>query len=155
MTYVKGDGGNEGCFLCQKLKEDGKDEENYVLFRTKLAYVIMNIFPYSNGHLMISPCRHTGDFLDLTEEERNELMRLTQMSIGFLGEAMSPHGYNVGINLGKAAGAGLDDHLHVHIVPRWGGDTNFMPVLADVKLIPDHLDSTYQDLKVLFQKVGS
>ena len=147
--------GNDGCFLCQKLKEDKKDEENYVLCRTNLAFVIMNVFPYSNGHLMISPHRHTGDFLDLTEEEGNELMRLAKMSIGFLGEAMGPHGYNVGINLGKAAGAGLEDHLHLHVVPRWTGDTNFMPVLADVKLIPDHLDSTYHILKVLFQKAES
>jgi ATP adenylyltransferase len=155
MTYVKRKIRKDGCFLCQKLKEDKKDEENYVLCRTNLAFVIMNVFPYSNGHLMISPHRHTGDFLDLTEEERNELMRLTQMSIGFLSEAMGAHGYNVGINLGKAAGAGLEEHLHVHVVPRWTGDTNFMPVLADVKLIPDHLDSTYHILKVLFQKVGS
>ena len=152
MTYVKGDDVEEGCFLCRTLNEDGKDEENYVLCRTALVFVIMNLFPYSNGHLMVSPRRHIGEFLELTEEERNELMRLIQLSVGFLSEAMGPHGYNIGINLGQAAGAGVAEHLHVHIVPRWTGDTNFMPILADVKLIPDHLDSTFRRLKVLFDK---
>ncbi|MEE8110662.1 MAG: HIT domain-containing protein [bacterium] len=155
MAYIKGEDSEEGCFFCRKLAEDDKDADNYVLHRSELAFVIMNVFPYSNGHLMISPRRHTGDFLDLSEEEAAELMRLTRRCIQVLGETLQPHGFNVGLNLGEAAGAGISDHLHVHLVPRWKGDTNFMPVLADVKVIPDHLTHTYQLLKGSFAKGGN
>ncbi len=154
MTYIKGENSEDGCFLCRKLAEETQDAENYVLIRTELAFVIMNVFPYSNGHMMVSPRRHTGDFLGLTDEESAELTGLTQRCIRVLEETLSPHGYNVGLNLGEAAGAGVADHLHVHIVPRWTSDTNFMPVLADVKLIPDHLSNTYRMLRESFERAG-
>lgn len=153
MAYVKGEGSEGGCFFCRKMAEEDRDAENYVLCRSELAFVIMNVFPYSNGHIMVSPRRHTGDFFDLSDREMVELMRLTRSCTRILQETLEPHGFNLGLNLGEAAGAGVTDHLHVHIVPRWKGDTNFMPVLADVKVIPDHLSSTYQMLKRSFEKV--
>ena len=154
MAYVKEHDSEDGCFLCCNLAEESQDAENYILTRSALAFVIMNLFPYSNGHLMVSPRRHTGDFTALTEAESAELTRLTQECIRVLGGTLKPHGYNVGLNLGEAAGAGVADHLHIHIVPRWTSDTNFMPVLADVKLIPDHLTNTYRMLKESFEKAA-
>ncbi|MFQ5691718.1 MAG: HIT domain-containing protein [Nitrospinota bacterium] len=154
MTYVSGEDSEEGCFFCRKLAEEGRDFENRVLYRSDLAFVIMNAFPYSNGHLMVSPRRHTGDFLGLDGDETAELMSLTQRCVRVLNDALHPHGFNIGLNLGEAAGAGVADHLHLHIVPRWKADTNFMPVLADVKVIPDHLSNTYELLKRSFEKDG-
>lgn len=154
MAYVKEHDFEDGCFLCRDLADGSQDAENYVLIRSALAFVIMNVFPYSNGHLMVSPRRHTGDFTGLTEAESAELTRLTQQCIRVLDETLKPHGYNVGLNLGEAAGAGVADHLHIHVVPRWANDTNFMPVLADVKLIPEHLTDTYRVLRESFERAG-
>jgi ATP adenylyltransferase len=155
MAYIKGENYEDGCFFCRKLAEEDRDAENYLLHRSELAFVIMNIFPYSNGHVMVSPRRHTGNLLDLQESETTELMRLTQRSVQVLEDTLKPHGFNVGLNMGEAAGAGVAEHLHIHIVPRWSGDTNFMPVLAEVKVIPDHLRHTYQTLKQSFEKDDS
>lgn len=154
MAYVKGEDSEDGCFFCRKLAEEDRDAENYVLHRSERAFVIMNVFPYSNGHLLVSPRRHTGDFLDLNPEEMADLLALTRRCMRVLSETLVPHGFNVGLNLGEAAGAGVADHLHVHIVPRWKGDTNFMPVLADVKVIPEHLRHTYDLLKGIFDRDG-
>jgi ATP adenylyltransferase len=136
----------EGCFLCQKPGEQ-RDAENYVLERGSTCFVILNAYPYNNGHLLISPYRHTGDFGVLTTEELNELMSLTQRWVQRLQERMRPEGFNIGFNVGKAAGAGVAEHLHQHIVPRWSGDTNFMSTVSDMRVINQSLDELYALLK--------
>ena len=141
----------EGCIFCV-FPGEGNDRENRILHRGKRAFVIMNAFPYSNGHLLIAPYRHIADLAELTDEESLEIMQLTQMSIRALAEALGPDGTNIGINQGTAAGAGIADHIHVHVVPRWNGDTNFMPVFADVKVIPEALEATYDKLKPIFDR---
>jgi len=108
---------------------------------------MMNTYPYVNGHLMIIPQRHVGNLEELTQEERKEIFDLVEASIRSLKEAMHPDGFNIGANLGKAAGAGIEDHFHVHVIPRWEGDTNFMPVLADTKVMPEHLETTFAKIR--------
>ena len=141
----------EGCIFCDLPAEDrGHDRDNLILHRGKLSFVIMNRFPYNNGHLMVVPYQHTGSLERLSAEERLELMDLVARSVAVLQRAFSPHGFNIGMNLGRTAGAGIDEHLHFHIVPRWNGDTNFMPVLADTKVISAGLMETYDRLKEFF-----
>jgi ATP adenylyltransferase len=135
----------EGCILCDKPKQD-TDEQNYILYRGKLNFVMLNAYPYNPGHLLIAPYRHAGGLTELNEAERNEHYKLVSRGIEVLKEVYKPAGYNVGSNLGKVAGAGIDDHFHSHIVPRWQGDNNFVPVLADVRFIPQALQDTYKDL---------
>lgn len=113
----------------------------------------MNNYPYNPGHVMIAPYRHVGRWEDLTDDELLEIMRLSQLMIKALRRAMNPDGFNMGVNLGRVAGAGIDDHVHLHIVPRWNGDTNFMPVLADVKVIPQAIEESYDELKKALKKV--
>lgn len=134
------------CIFCDfpKLKED---EKYLILRREKFCFVIMNAFPYNCGHLMVVPFRHTADITQLTFEETSEMTTLTQTAVSTLKSLMSPDGFNIGINLGKAAGAGIDQHLHMHIVPRWNGDTNFMPVIGNVKVVSESLTSTWKRLK--------
>ena len=134
----------EGCIFCEKPKER-KDRENLILYRGESGYIILNRYPYSNGHVMALPYRHTKDLSELNDVERLELMDLTIKCVEIL-KVMTPDGFNIGMNLGRAAGAGIDDHLHFHVVPRWKGDTNFMPVLGDVKVMPEYLDETYLKL---------
>ncbi len=136
----------EGCIFCMKPAEQ-KDEENFLLYRGKKVFVLMNIYPYNNGHLMVAPYRHTGDINELDSDELLEMMEVVQKCIRILKEKMHPDGFNIGINLGRVAGAGFENHLHIHIVPRWNGDTNFMPVLADTKVIPISLKEAYNLLK--------
>jgi ATP adenylyltransferase len=112
---------------------------------------MLNKYPYNNGHLMIAPKRHVGFFEDLNPEEMNDLMAAIQRCIVLLKKVLSPHGFNIGANVGKVAGAGVDDHLHFHIVPRWEGDTNYMPVLADTRVMPEHLHETYERLSQVFK----
>ena len=134
-----------GCILCDKPKQQ-KDAENYILYRGKLNFIMLNAYPYNPGHLMVVPFRHAAGLIDLTEKERNEHYALVCRGIEVLARAFNPAGYNIGSNLGKVAGAGIDDHFHSHIVPRWNGDTNFVPVLSDVRIVPQALQDTYQDL---------
>jgi len=136
------------CVFCQTLKED-LDEKNLILFRGERAFVIMNRYPYNNGHLMVAPKRHITDFEALNEEEGKEFLALLKRSLSALKSTFRPEGFNVGINLGVAGGAGFA-HLHLHIVPRWKGDTNFMPVLAETKVVPQHLRETYERLRPVF-----
>lgn len=124
----------------------GDDKARLVLHRGGHGFIILNRYPYNSGHLMVVPYRHVGRLEDLTREESMELMVLAGLSVRALAVAMAPDGYNVGMNLGRAAGAGIDEHLHMHVVPRWRGDTNFMPVLGDVKVLPEHLEATYDRL---------
>lgn len=139
----------QGCFLCEKPKEND-DAKNYILYRGKQSFVLMNSFPYNAGHLMVAPYRHLANLEDLTDEERNELFASVSRSVVVLKQVFKPEAFNIGINIGKVAGAGVADHIHVHIVPRWNGDTNFMPVMADVKVINEALAETYAKLKDKF-----
>ena len=141
IKYIRGEKENE-CFLCRMLAETA-DRENLILFRGTTCSVVMNRFPYTSGHLMVCPNRHIAEFADLTEEEDLEMSRLIRMAIDALRAVMQPEGFNIGTNLGAAAGAGLKDHLHRHIVPRWVGDTNFMAVIGDTHVVPEALSATY------------
>jgi len=138
------------CIFCSKPCED-RDTENFILYRSPLAFVILNAYPYNNGHLMVVPYSHRATLSDLRDEELAELMLLTRLCVEVLDEAVRPDGYNIGVNLGMAAGAGIADHLHVHVVPRWHGDTNFMASVADVKVVPQSLPATYKSLRPVFE----
>jgi ATP adenylyltransferase len=138
--------GVEGCILCDKPKENN-DEENYILYRGEKNFIILNSYPYNPGHLMVAPYRHVASLEELTKEEIHEHFEIVSRSVKVLGRVFKPSGFNVGINLGKVAGAGIDDHIHTHIVPRWQGDTNFMPVVSDVRIVPEALAETYDKLK--------
>jgi len=136
----------DGCFLCAAWASDD-DTGNLVLERRQHCFSIFNRFPYNNGHLLVAPKAHKGELAGLEEEELIDLVRLTRDTQQLLARAMAPHGFNIGINLGTCAGAGVPGHLHVHIVPRWNGDTNFMPVTAATKIIVQSLEALYQTLR--------
>jgi ATP adenylyltransferase len=138
-----------GCVFCDA--RDGDDGEKLVVHRGVTAFVLLNKFPYASGHLMIAPGRHVGSLGELTDAEALELHRLAAAGVDALAAAYGPHGYNLGWNLGRVAGAGVVDHVHLHVVPRWSGDTNFMPVLADVKVLPEHLSETRDRLAALWR----
>ena len=152
MAYIDAPKKVEGCVFCHKL-ETADDREQLVLYRGRHCFIIMNLFPYNNGHLMVAPYRHTADLVGLTAEEQEEMMRLTRHGVRLLKEAFRPEGFNLGMNLGRTAGAGVEDHLHMHIVPRWNGDTNFMPVLAETKVLPDALFSSYDKLAAVLSRL--
>jgi ATP adenylyltransferase len=149
IEYITGEK-EAGCIFCNRLAED-TDRTNLILVRAKHAFVMMNRYPYNNGHLMVAPIRHLGDFAGLTGDEIAEIFALVQRFIAVFEKTMRPHGFNIGLNLGRCAGAGVADHLHVHVVPRWDGDTNFMPVLGEVKVISEHIMSTYDKLLETYQ----
>jgi ATP adenylyltransferase len=144
LEYIEQADEQDGCIFCRAA--EGDDETGLVVHRGAAALVVLNKFPYASGHLMVAPYRHVGDFAELSDDEVVELHRLTSQGMGALAELYSPQGYNVGWNLGRIAGAGVTDHVHSHLVPRWVGDTNFMPVLADVKVMPEHLAETRRRL---------
>lgn len=144
MEYIGGERDN-GCVFCEKAAS-AEDEQNLVLLRGEKTFVIMNLYPYNNGHLLIIPKRHVGEMEELTEEEMMELFQMTRKMVRVL-RIFKPQGFNVGINIGMAAGAGIPGHFHIHIVPRWLGDTNFMPVFGDVRVISESLEGTYKKLK--------
>jgi ATP adenylyltransferase len=145
--------GDDGCIFCD-LPAAGRDQDeaNHLLARGQLSFVLLNAFPYNPGHLMAAPYRHVGDFEALTAEELAELMAFAGRAIRALREASGPHGFNLGMNLGQVAGAGIADHLHLHLVPRWGGDTNFMPVVGQTKVLPELLAETDRRLRRLFSE---
>ncbi|MBI4550709.1 MAG: HIT domain-containing protein [Candidatus Latescibacteria bacterium] len=144
--YIAGGTKEAGCIFCTKPQQDN-DAETYILHRGTVCFVIMNLYPYNNGHLMIVPYRHVADVDMLTAEESAGMMSVLQTWLRVLKQAMAPHGFNVGMNLGRVAGAGIEEHLHIHVVPRWNGDTNFMPVVGETKVISEGLDQTYRKLK--------
>ena len=147
MEYIdSGDRKVDSCIFCVKASED-RDAENYVLYRSAFCFVMMNLYPYNNGHLMVAPYQHMPDIEALSPDVLADIMTTTQRCLSALRGAMAPHGFNMGINQGAVAGAGITDHVHMHIVPRWNGDTNFMPVLADVKVMPQHLTKTYKSIR--------
>jgi ATP adenylyltransferase len=145
LEYIKSADEESGCLFCAAAA-GGDDAERLVVHRGSHAIVLLNKFPYSSGHFMVAPVRHVGEYGELTDDEVLELHRLASAGIGALAELYAPQGYNLGWNLGRIAGAGIVDHVHLHVVPRWAGDTNFMPVLADVKVLPEHLDETRKKL---------
>jgi ATP adenylyltransferase len=144
MEYIESSDDENGCVFC--LAAAGDDAERLVVHRGSHAIALLNRFPYASGHLMVAPVRHTGDYGELTDDEALELHRLASAGMGALAQVYSAQGYNVGLNLGRVAGAGIVGHVHLHVVPRWAGDTNFMPVLADVKVLPEYLQDARRKL---------
>jgi ATP adenylyltransferase len=153
MAYVGGERTHEGCVLCAI--GDGDDDGNRVVEQAELTFTVLNLFPYSSGHVMVVPRRHLADLTDLDDLEGAALFAGAQRAMRALRDALNPDGFNVGLNSGAAAGAGLADHVHLHVVPRWSGDTNFMPVLADVKVIPEHMEQTAKTLREAYARLGS
>lgn len=134
-----------GCFFCRKSQETA-DAANHLLIRDRTCFALLNTYPYNPGHLMVAPYKHTPTLDDLAEGELADLMLLTRRCQQLLNRVLKPDGFNIGLNCGKVAGAGVEDHLHIHIVPRWQGDTNYMPVLSDVRVVPQALDELYSEL---------
>jgi ATP adenylyltransferase len=151
LSYVTRTGGEAGCVFCEAL---AGEEASLVVFRGSACYVILNKFPYNNGHLMVVPNRHVASLKDATFDELCEIMELARRAEIALGEAFAPHGLNMGLNLGKPAGAGILDHLHLHVVPRWNGDTNFMTVVGETRVLPEELCVTAEKLRPIFESLN-
>ena len=149
LPYVKDARKDTDCIFCTKPAE-GNDEETFIVHRSARCYVILNTFPYTNGHLMVAPFRHVGRLQDLDGETLAEIMRLAARATAILDDAYGPEGYNIGFNQGRIAGAGFDSHIHMHVVPRWAGDTNYMPVIADTRVMPQSLEQSYEMLRGAF-----
>lgn len=149
-TYVTDATGDDaGCIFCAALEADD-DERMGLLHRSDGCFVLLNAYPYNSGHVMVAPTAHVAELAELPRDVRHDLVDLVSETIEALRAAMDPHGFNVGVNLGRVAGAGVPGHVHVHVVPRWGGDTNFMPVVGETKVLPEDLDQTYRKLKFAF-----
>ncbi len=149
-----GGAGVEECFLCAAAASPEDDERHLVVLRAEHGFVILNRFPYNSGHLMVAPYAHLGDLVQLPPEAGHALFDLIQRAVAALREEYQPDGFNIGMNLGRPAGAGLPDHLHLHVVPRWSGDTNFMPIVAQTKVLPEALDQTWTRLRRRFAGPG-
>jgi len=148
--YVSTVSPGDACIFCAKARED-RDEENLILHRGRLNYALLNLFPYTTGHLMITPYRHVAQLEDLTEEEAAELMQLTRLAVRCLREVYRPQGFNLGMNLGECAGAGIAGHLHMHVLPRWTGDANFMTTVGETRVMPEDLRETWRKLAAAFR----
>lgn len=144
---------SDACVFCEAPKLSLEDDNSLIVYKNELCYVMLNLYPYNSGHLLIIPYRHQSDMGTLSADEMNEMMKMVQLSIKALDIAMKPHGYNFGANLGKAAGAGIDSHLHFHVVPRWSGDINFMPSIGEVKIISQDLLATKKNLINAFEQL--
>ena len=154
LEYVKdaSKDNEDECIFCAKLGDGDKhDEENLIVHRAERCFVILNKYPYTNGHLMVAPYEHVASLPALDDETVAEMMSLSKQAMRILEATYSPHGYNVGFNQGRVAGAGVEHHIHMHVVPRWGGDTNFMPVLADTRVMPQTLEQSYKALAGAFE----
>lgn len=147
MKYIRELSSKGGCFLCDYRETPDKDVENLVLWRTPLCMVVFNRFPYNNGHLLIAPFRHIADMTQANDEELLEMSKLIRDCQAVLKAAVAPHGFNVGMNFGRCHGAGLPDHMHIHVVPRWDGDTNYMHIISDTDVISQGLGELYRDLQ--------
>ncbi len=153
MKYIQKNKDVEGCIFCLAAASH-RDFDNLVFFRGEHAFMILNRYPYTSGHVMCVPYAHQAHLQDLTPETRSEIMELTTKAIQVLQSVYHPEGFNVGLNLGEMAGAGIEQHLHMHIVPRWGGDTNFMSAIGETRVLPETLDQTYQRVKRTWEKFG-
>jgi ATP adenylyltransferase len=149
LEYVQSADEQEGCVFCRAA--EGDDEEQLVVHRGERAFVLLNTFPYASGHLMVAPYRHGTGFAELDDAEALEVHQLASQGLAALGSVYGPEGYNLGWNIGRVAGAGIPGHAHLHVVPRWAGDTSFMPVLADVRVLPEHLVETRRKLADAWQ----
>ena len=148
IKYIQGLGDkNSECFICHDLKNAQEDEQNFVLWRTGLSIVVLNQFPYNNGHLLIAPNRHIGELEQLNDNELLELTKLIRESQKLLSLVLKPQGFNIGMNFGRCAGAGLPEHLHIHVVPRWSGDANFMNICGDTKVVSQSMIELLSQLK--------
>ncbi len=145
---------DDGCFICRYWEEPENDRQNHVVWRGNRVFVIMNRFPYTNGHLLIAPSRHVGEMQAIGEDDLMEMTRVTRDSVRLLEETLHPQGFNIGTNLGRCAGAGVPGHLHTHVVPRWSGDTNYMAVIGDVRVVPQSLDGLHDQLTANAVKLG-
>lgn len=154
MAYIEAPKPKGGCVFCDA-PAAGEDEKRLILHRGETCFVIMNLYPYTAGHIMVIPYRHTNVYESLTDQEALEMHRLTAHALGVLKRVMRPQGFNLGINLGEPAGAGVAGHLHRHIVPRWTGDNNFMPVLADTRVLSDAVENTYRRLREAWEAPGA
>jgi ATP adenylyltransferase len=152
LAYVKDASKDieEGCIFCGKPAAEDEDEANLIVHRGERCFVILNLFPYTNGHLMVAPYDHVGRLQDLPAQTVAEMMELARRAMSRLEDVYEPHGFNVGFNQGRVAGAGVEHHIHMHVVPRWGGDTNFMPVIADTKVMPQTLEQSFEALRGAF-----
>lgn len=159
MAYVReaSKAGSSGeCFFCKAASEPPeRDEEHYVVYRGRKAFAMLNLYPYNTGHLMVAPYKHAPDLLALDDDELLEIAKLLKLSMAALKKAFSPDAFNIGANIGRDAGAGVEGHVHFHVVPRWRGDTNFMPVICKTKVIPQALSETYAALKKAFEALAS
>jgi len=153
MEYILSEEKHKSCLFCDFIKQDKKnDRKNLILLRGRHCFVILNRYPYNSGHLMVVPYLHTPTFDGLSDEVLCDFIRNVNKSVGILKEALSPDGFNLGLNFGKVAGAGMEQHIHMHIVPRWTGDTDSMPILSETRVIPEHLKKTYNKLSKFFKK---
>ena len=151
MSYIEGRGGEPGCLFCSRLSQkDGPD--NLILHRGSLAFLILNRYPYTNGHLMVVPMVHRSSLEDLDDAALLELVQLTNSSLRLLRQVYSPQAFNIGINIGLPAGAGVADHVHIHVVPRWVGDTNFMSTIGETRVLPETLEQTYLRLRAKWEE---
>ena len=151
MEYINSDNKEEGCIFCPG-NDRSQDERRLILYVGEFSIVLMNKFPYINGHLLIAPLRHVNALDALSAKEKLDLINMVEKSVGVLKETINPEGFNIGLNLGKIAGAGVEDHIHFHVVPRWSGDTNYMTVFGEVRVIPEHIQKTYKTLSPFFKQ---
>lgn len=151
MRYIQETEPVPGCLFCHHARDD-QDERNLIVHRGEFGFVMMNLYPYNSGHVMVVPYQHTGDFTQLHPQVASGIMSLAQLTVRVMEEILHPHGFNLGINQGNVAGAGITEHIHLHVVPRWNGDTNFMPVLADTKVMPELLSATAAKLRPAFAR---
>jgi len=155
LEYIKSlQDDDQECIFCQKPKETD-DKKNLIVYRSDLSFIIMNKYPYNNGHLMVVPYKHEADLTKFTDDILLDMQHLLQLSLKALNDTMNPHGINIGVNLGRSADAGIVDHLHYHMVPRWKGDTNYMPILTGTKVISEALVDSWQKLHTSFKNLSS
>ena len=156
-AFVEGsastDANASGCFLCDNPRQHD-DKKNLILLRDERVYVLLNLYPYNSGHLLVAPYAHTGNFASLESKTAADLIHVSQQAVAVLEQAYHPHAFNLGMNLGREAGAGVPDHLHVHIVPRWNGDTNFMSILGETRVLPEELAVTAERLRPVFERLS-
>jgi ATP adenylyltransferase len=151
MTYIENQENEDGCIFCS-LPKQKDDQENLIIYRGKRAFVIVNRYPYTSGHLMVVPFAHKPDFVELNPKIRAEMMELATRCMRILRKVYNPQAFNLGANVGEVAGAGIPDHVHIHIVPRWAGDTNFMSTVGEVRVLPEILEETYRRIRTAWNE---